>query len=710
MSIKKDIVWRVGLVYLVVFLVSLLVATKVVFLKFINDNKWKAMAAEVRVKNFKIEPARGDIYSSDLRLLASSVPYYEVRLDMKTETVTNKIFNQNIDSLAYCLSALFRDRSAGMYKRELVNARRAGERYYLLKENINYIQLKKMKKFPIFRMGKNKGGIIFVTRSKRVGPNEELARRTIGFLTDNKSDNDVGLEGGFNQYLQGKEGYEKMQKLSGGVWMPIDDNNEVEPEDGSSIVTTIDIDLQDVAHKALLEQLRTHDAQYGTAVLMEVATGDIKAMVNLSKVGDNYHEVYNYAIGASTEPGSTFKLPAIMTALEDGIYDLDDTVDTKNGQYEAGKDFKITDESFEHGGSGKITVQQVIEKSSNVGMAKLITKAYSKNPRKFVDHLYKMSLKEPLGLSIPGEGKPRFNYPGDPLWSGVSLAQMAYGYEVTLTPLHILTFYNAIANNGKMVRPRFVKEVRSHGKIEQTFSPEVINSSICSKSTLKKVHTILEGVVERGTATNLKASHFQIAGKTGTTQIYNERYGYKNAGKISYQASFVGYFPADNPKYSCIIVINAPSKNVYYGNQVAGPVFLEIANKVYATSLQLQPAVNDQKNDEVEIPYSKNGYSKETAKALKELGIKTVITDGLKDWALTQRQDEKVVLQNKRIVNNLMPDLVSMGLKDALYIIENMGLHVQVQGRGSVRHQSIPPGSRISRGQTVILEMSYTEG
>jgi len=710
MSIKKDIVWRVGLVYLAVFLVAVFIASKVVFLKFINDNKWKAMAEEVRIKNFRIPAARGDIYASDLRLLASSVPYYEVRVDMKTDYVSDKYFRENIDSLAYCLSSLFRDKSADMYKRELVNARRNGERYYLLKNNINYLQLKKLKKFPIFRLGKNKGGIIFVTRNMRVRPHEDLARRTIGFITDSKTDGDVGIEGAFNKYLQGEEGYQKMQKLSGGVWMPIDDADEVEPQDGSSIVTTIDIDLQDVAHKALLEQLRLHGARYGTAVLMEVATGDIKAMVNLTRVGDDYYEDYNYAVGASTEPGSTFKVPAIMVALEDGKYDLDDSVDTENGKYAPSSDFTITDESFEHGGYGKISVQQVIEKSSNVGMAKLINKAYKNDPKQFVDRLHKMSLKEPLGISIPGEGKPRFNYPGDQYWSGVSLAQMAYGYELTLTPLHILAFYNALANNGKMVKPRFVKEVRNHGKIQQTFSSEIINPSICSKSTLKKVHKMLEGVVEHGTAVNLKASHFKIAGKTGTTQIFNEQYGYRGAGTISYQASFVGYFPVSGPKYSCIVVINAPSKNVYYGNQVAGPVFLEIANKVYATSLQLQPAVNEDNNKLVEIPFSKNGYSKETAKALRELGIKTVISDNVKDWVTTQRDGERVVLGNKKIIENLMPDLVSMGLKDALYIIENMGLQVQVRGRGSVRYQSIAPGSRISRGQTVVLEMSFTEG
>ena len=710
MSIKKDIVWRVGLVYLAVFLFALLIASKVVFLKFINDNKWKEIAREVRIKNDTIESNRGDIYSDDLRLLATSIPYYQIYIDTQVPHLTEQVFRNNIDSLAYCLSVLFRDKPASMYKREIENARRHKERYYLLKSNVNYLQLKKLKTFPIFRWGKNKGGFITESRTKRIRPQEDLARRTIGFLTMSKTDHDVGLEGAFNKYLKGKEGFQKKQKISGGEWMPIDDNDEVDPEDGSSIVATIDIDLQDVAHRALLKQLKLQGARYGTVVLMDVATGDIKAMVNLTRLGeDDYREVLNYAVGASTEPGSTFKVPAIMTALEDGIYDLNDTVNTENGRYEPYKGFDITDDSYDHGGYGTITVEQVIEKSSNVGMAKLITRAYKKDPKKFVDHLCKMSLKAPLGIDIPGEGKTQIHYPGDPLWSGVSLAQMAYGYEVALTPLHILAFYNAIANGGKMVKPRIVKEIRNHGKIEQTFAPEVINPSICSKSTLKKVHTMLEGVVERGTAVNLQASHFKIAGKTGTTQIFNEKYGYKG-GKMSYQASFVGYFPASHPKYSCIVVVNAPSKSVYTGNRVAGPVFLEIANKVYATSLPLQPALNDNKDKVVEIPYSKNGYSRETITALKDLGIKTAISENVKDWVITQREDDKVVLGNKKFIDNLMPDLVTMGLKDALYIIENMGMQAEVKGRGSVRSQSIPPGSRISKGEKVILEMSFTEG
>lgn len=709
MSIKKDIVWRVGLTYLGIVAFAVVIASKVVFLQFIGGEKWREMAENSRVKNEEVPSHRGDILAADMRLLASSIPYYEVRMDFKAPGLGDKVFRENVDSLAECLSDLFQDRTKEQYKRELENAHRNGERYYPIKLRVNYLELKELKEFPIFRRGRNKGGVIYVPRTRRVRPHNELARRTIGYETISTTDSDVGLEGAYNEYLKGKDGFKKMIKISGG-WMPVSSEGDVDPEDGSSIVTTINVDLQDVAHRALLEQLQLHDAQYGSVIVMDVKTGDINAIVNLSKIDGKYYEDYNYAVGASTEPGSTFKLPALITALEDSHIDLNDSIDTGNGRYQPWEndDFEIKDDSWINGGYGMLTVQEIFEKSSNVGMAKIIHESYKRKPHLFVDRLYKMSLNESLGLKIPGEGQPQINYPGDPLWSGVSLAQMAYGYEVRLTPLQLLTFYNAVANDGKMVKPRFVKEVRNNGKVIRTYPPHVLNQSICSKSTIKKVHRMLEGVVENGTATNLKASHFKIAGKTGTTQIYNKVGGYK--GKRSYQASFAGYFPASKPKYSCIVVISAPSRNVYYGNQVAGPVFLEIANKVYATSISLQKPLNADAGKLVEVPYSKNGYSKETRQALTELGIKTVVDGNVGDWIVTQKKEDHVVLGNKKMIENLMPDLVSMGLKDAVYMLENMGLEVEVIGRGSVRKQSIPSGSRVYVGQRIILEMSFTEG
>lgn len=705
MSIKKDIVWRVGLIYLGVLVFALVIASKVIFLQFISGEKWQQMAENSRIRNRRVKAHRGDILSADGKLLASSIPYYQVHMDFTV--ASDKLFNENVDSLADCLRDLFRNKTKEAWLTELKNARKHKEQYYPIKYKVNYLELKALKTFPIMNEGRYKGGIIYTAQTKRIRPHNGLARRTIGFQTQDTLDRDVGLEGAFNDYLQGKDGFRKEQKISGGKWMPVRSEGEVDSEDGASIVTTINVELQDVAHRALLKQLQLHDAQYGSVVLMDVKTGDVKAIVNLSKVGEVYFEDYNYAVGASTEPGSTFKLPALMTALEDGYIDIHDTIDTGNGRFKPWEndDFEIKDDKD---GYGVLSVQQIFEKSSNVGMAKIIHESYIKKPHLFIDRLYKMSLNESLELKIPGEGKPQIKYPGGPLWSGVSLAQMAYGYEVRLTPLQILTFYNAVANDGKMVKPRFVKEVRNNGKIVKTYPPHVINQSICSKSTIKKVNTILEGVVENGTAQNLKASHFKIAGKTGTTQIYNKVGGYK--GKRSYQASFAGYFPASGPQYSCIVVISAPSRNVYHGNKVAGPVFLEIANKVYATSISLQKPLNNLANEQVQIPFSKNGYSKQTQLALKKLGIPTSVSENAGDWIITQKKENHVLLGNKRTIENLMPNLMTMGLKDALFMLENMGLEVDVIGRGSIKKQSIPPGTRVYSGQRVTLEMSFVEG
>jgi cell division protein FtsI (penicillin-binding protein 3) len=512
--------------------------------------------------------------------------------------------------------------------------------------------------------------------------------------------------------LGGVEGIKRMQKLSGSVWMPLDEAGEIEPKNGSSVVTTIDIDFQDVAERALYRQLKLHRAHHGSAILMEVETGAIKAIVNLTDTMGTYMEDYNYAIGESTEPGSTFKLASLMAALEDGYVDLEDTIDTEKGIYQY-YDYTIKDDNYEYGGHGKITVKQVLEQSSNIGMAKIITKAYKGSEHKFVDRLYSMNLNTPLDLDIKGEGKPMIKYPGDKYWSGVTLATMSYGYEVRLTPLQILTFYNAVANNGKMVKPRFVNEVRYNGKVEKTFVTEVINNSICSKSTLHKAREMLEGVVEEGTAHNLKNNYLKIAGKTGTTQLYNKKYGYNIGGNVSYQASFVGYFPAENPKYSCIVVVNSPSSDVYHGNKVAGPVFMEIANKVYSTSLDLQEPINTRKfkkGKNIELPYSKDGLLSEMVPALKELDIDRKVTKSDAKWVSTQRSQDYVELRPKRVVNNLVPNVVSMGLKDAIYLLENMGLSVDVVGRGSVRNQSITPGTRVRKGDRIRLELSITEG
>lgn len=701
MSIKKDILWRVGAVYVGMLAIITLILVKIVTIQFFQRDKWIQKAENTTLRDVRIPSNRGDILANDgERLLASSVPYYEVRMDLNCEGLSEDKFYDNIDSLAFRLSQFFADKSAFQYKTELVSARKKGSRYHLIRRNVNYLELKTLKTFPLFREGRYKGGIIYLRENERIKPHNSLASRTVGYLSE--AGNIVGIEGAYNKALSGTEGVRLMQRLSGNEWMPVSDQNEIEPKDGVDVVTTIDINIQDVAESALRNQLVKQNALYGTAILMEVASGHIKAIVNLKRDSNgHYREMYNYAVGESSEPGSTFKLPVIMALLEDGFVDITDSVDTGDGTFTI-YDKTIKDSEYLHGGYGTITVKRAFEVSSNVAMAKLVTRHYGNNETEFIERLYRFGLNNKLGVEIKGEGEPYINHPDDKLWSGISLAMMSHGYEIRLTPLQILSFYNAVANNGKMVKPQFVTELRKHGKTIHQYKTTVIDPSICSKATLKKVHEMLEGVVEEGTASNLRESVFKIAGKTGTAQL---NYADKTK-KLSHQASFVGYFPANNPKYSCIVVVNSPSRYVYYGNLVAGPVFLEIARKIYATNLELHTPIVAE-NKQPEIPYSKTGKHQETLTSLKHLGI-PVSDSANAPWVVTTKHEHSVTLENRLIVPNLVPNVVQMGLKDALYLLESAGLRVKVIGRGSVQKQSIPPGTRIQQGDLITLEMSFT--
>jgi len=707
MSLKKEIAWRVGLVYAFMLLLGIGILAKVLYLQIIEGPKWREKAQILSLKDITIEANRGDIMDTDGRMLASSIPFYEIRMDTRSTGMDSYMFNKKIDSLALCLSRLFRDKPASEYKAEIVKARRNGERFHLLKRRVSYIQLKEMRKFPIFRLGTNKGGFIPIQTNMRIQPHAGLASRTIGYTTQGERGNVVGIEGAFDKELSGINGIRLMQRLPGNVWMPVNDGNEVEPKDGMDVLSTIDVNIQDVAENALRKQLSKHNAHHGSAILMEVKTGEIKAIANLEKMSSGaYKETYNYAIGESAEPGSTFKLASMIAVLEDGYIDLDDTINTGKGEIMY-YDKKVAD--TKEGGYGILTVKEVFEYSSNVGISKIITRYYKGSEEKFINRLYRMNLNSKVGIDIRGEGNPEIKFPDDKYWSGVSLPMMSIGYEVRMTPLQILTLYNAVANNGRMVRPRLVKEIQFHGNTVKTFEPEIINQSICSRSTLKKVKSMLEGVVENGTANNLKNKTYKIAGKTGTAQIARKGKGYKEQGRLSYQASFVGYFPAENPHYSCIVVVNSPSNNVYYGNLVAGPVFKEIADKVYATSFDIHESVDEMEiadNGESVLPFTKNSYYKELKYVLRHLDIE-YDDDGVKtDWVITNRTDEAISLKNRTVMKNLMPNVVGMGLKDGLFILENAGLYVDFSGRGSIVQQSIPPGSVIQKGNSVWLQMS----
>ena len=696
---------RVGICYAIIVLFAFCVVSRVVYLQVFEGDEWRSRAQSISKKDITVYANRGDICAADGRLLASSIPYYELRMDFQVPGLTDKLFKKNVDSLALCLSRFFGDKSQSSYHRQLWNAKFHSKknRYVLInRRKVNYNELKQIKTFPLFRLPPNKGGLICLQESKRVQPHINLASRTIGYLnkgTGHERIGKVGLEGLFENDLKGVNGISMMQKMSG-KWLAV---NQADPKDGNDIITTIDVNFQDVAQSALLQQLQRYHADHGTAVLMEVKTGAIKAIANLGKDKDtnSYEEIYNYAIGEATEPGSTFKLASIMALLEDGYVEPTDSIDTGNGIH---RYYRSDMRDSHRGGLGMISVQEAFEKSSNVGVSKLVSKFYKDKPRDFINRLYEFRLNKTLGLDIKGEGQPKIKYPGEEGWSGISLPWMSIGYEVQQTPLQTLSFYNAIANNGKMMQPMFVKEIKYHGKVLQDFDEEVLKRSLCSRETLRKVKSMLEGVVLRGTAKNLRNSNYSIAGKTGTAQIADKNKGY---GVKVYQASFVGYFPADDPKYSCIVVINSPDKTKgFYGNQVAGPVFKTIADKVYAMTYAMHPSKHDEQTQEVKVPISLNGNKGDLDKVFEKLEVPTDDREIYSDWVLTSRQDSIIKYKNRTINNNLVPNVKGMGLEDALYILENAGLKVTTSGFGSVKKQSIRPGSSFRSGNRIRIELS----
>jgi len=698
---KKDILWRVYLLYAIMCVFGIAIIAQVINVQFIQGEKWRAKAEALTTEYREIEAARGNIFTSDGSLLATSIPIYEVRMDVKS--IHDKLFNSKVDSLALCLANLFVDKSKNQYKAELLEARKNKVGYLLIRKNVSYAELQKMKKFPVFKEGKYKGGIIALQQNKRARPFQDLAARTIGY--ERPGIQPIGLEGAYNSYLTGVGGKRLMQKIAGGVWKPLNDDNEIEPQDGMDLVTTIDINIQDVAEHALLTQLQLHGADHGCTVLMEVETGEIRAIANLSKskTTGEYGEYYNYAIGEATEPGSTFKLASVIALLEDGGAEITDIVNTEKGVYRFyDRDMKDSHE----GGYGKISLQRSFELSSNVGISRMVVDHFGKNPQKFIDRMYAMNLNQPLGIEIPGEASPNMKGPSDKGWSGVSLPWMSIGYEMLLTPIQILTFYNAVANNGKMVRPKLVKEIIKNGVVEKKFETGIINPQICSQATIDKVKQLMEGVVDSGTAKNLKHADYKIAGKTGTAQIAKE--GVYKGQKVTYQASFVGYFPADNPKYSCIVVVNAPSNSVYYGNLVAGPIFKEIADKVYSSRLDIHKEL--EANEilvENRIPFVQRGNKNDLLTSLEKLNVPLKNdTQNTSRWVDAENKGTKLELKGSSEINGIVPRVVGMGARDAIYILENLGLRVKIEGRGTVVQQSINAGTAITTQREIILRLS----
>ena len=700
---QRTIRLRVALVYAAFVLFALAVVVKLLTIQLVEGEQWMARAEHVATAYRTVAPDRGHIYSEDGRLLATSVPEYEVRMDTRADGLTKAVLDEHLDSLCWHLARLFPERTANTWKRELLDARARGERYHLLKRKVDHDTMRALKDLPLFRKGRYTSGLIIEKRTVRVRPFGRLAARSVGYVLRDSSA--IGLEGGFNEELRGVTGRRLERRLTGGVWMPIEDGNGTDPVPGSDIHTTIDINLQDVADAALAAQLRKHGAHHGTVVVMEVATGYIKAISNLTRTADStYVEDLNYAVGTISEPGSTFKVAALMVGMEDGLIDIHDSVDTEGGRkryYD-----RIMRDSHD-GGYGRITVQRALEVSSNTGISAVVHRAYDKDPQRFVDGLRKLGLDRPLGVRIPGEGIPILRSPGDDGWSGVSLPWMSIGYEVALTPLQTLAFYNAIANDGRLMQPQFVSHLSRDGRLVKRCEPVVLKERICSAAVLKDVRDMLRGVVDSGTAINLRAAHFTIAGKTGTAQIARNKAGYKSEG-VSYQASFVGYFPAEAPKYSCIVVVNGPTTSGYYGNVVAGPIFREIADKVHANRLELQPDLASRHEGPARTPVSFSGNAHDLSVAFAGLHV-PVDLEGDAEWVTTSAADTAVVMTPRRIPGDgegRMPNVLGMGLRDALYILENQGLHVQVNGHGMVKLQSLQPGEPIRWGTSVTIQLT----
>lgn len=661
----KQISYRIYLVAFAIFAMALAIAFKLTNIQWVEGAYYRQLAKERTVRNFVIPANKGNIYSADGSLLATSIPNYIIRFDAKAPK--DQVFEKNVGMLADSLATVL-GKSSSWYQNELRKARATNNRYYLIARDLSYTDYIKIKGFPLFNLGAYKGGIIVEQKTVREHPIGKIAERTIGYERERPDGayDGKGIEWAYREYLNGKDGKILKQKIAKGQWKPIRDVNEVDPQDGYDVISTIDVYIQDIAHHALLKQLEEYQADHGCVVVMETETGKVRAISNLGRAGDgSYYETTNYAVAESHEPGSTFKLVDLMAILEDKVADTSTVYDTHGGVV---KYYGRSVRDSHTGGYGKISLARGFELSSNTVMVQAVYNNYKDNPSKFVNHIKNFGLDKPLGLDFKGEGRPIVPKPGDKSWSGISLPWMAFGYEVAVTPLQTLAFYNAVANNGKMVKPQFVSEIKEWNKTIKKFDIEVINPKICSPETNKKLKAVLENVVKKGTGSKLYSKDFSMAGKTGTAQV---NYGKKDGSSLYYASSFVGYFPADHPKYSCIVVVHKPNtaKNNYYGADVAGPVFKRIAQKIFTDV----PSTNEIKNINRKIPKQEDNYNNYFAKMQKQ--------------------------------RKAMPNVKGMPAMDAIALLENLDLKVRVVGMGKVKSQSLQAGENLVKNTTITLEL-----
>lgn len=664
----KHISYRIYLVAFCLFLMALAITFKLTKIQWVEGDHYRKLAKERTVKNFVIPANKGNIYSADGSLLATSIPNYNIRFDAVAPK--GEDFGKNARPLADSLSVML-GKPSSFYYSQLTLARNNKNRFLLIARDLSYTQYMKIKSFPLFNLGANKGGMITEQETVREHPIGKIAERTIGYerITPEGKPDGKGIEWSFRKYLNGKDGKVLKQKIAKGQWKPIRDQNEIDPQDGYDVISTIDVYIQDIAHHALLKQLQDFKAEHGCVVVMETKTGKIRAISNLGKLKESdstYFETENYAIKESHEPGSTFKLVDMIALLDDNKVDTSKVYDSRGGVITYRGD-KVRDSHT--GGYGKISLGRGFELSSNTVLVQAVYENYKNNPQEFIDRINKMGLNKPLGLPFQGEGKPIVHQTTDKNWNPNILPWMAFGYSVAMTPLQTLTLYNAVANNGEMVKPQFVSEIKEWNKVIKKYNKEVINPKICSDETTKKLKAVLANVVKKGTGSKLYSKDFSMAGKTGTAQA---NYGKNGGSEKHYISSFVGFFPAENPKYSCIVVVHKPntSGNNYYGADVAGPVFKRVAQKIFTDA----PSTNEIKNLNKKIAKQEKAYN---------------------------AYDDKSNADGKTI-----PNLKGMSGMDAVALLENMKVKVKVVGFGKVKRQSIQPGSPLNKNQIIILELS----
>ena len=691
--------------------VGLCIVVKAAIIMFKERGYWNEVADRFVKENVLVDPNRGNILSTDGKLLASSLPEYTLYMDFmvsdpdenrkaKEQAKKDSLFKANLNDLCEGLHNIFPDRSAASFKQHLLSGRNSKSRYYrIYPRRVSYIQYKEVQKLPFFNLGRNRSGLQGVASNNRKRPFGSLAQRTIGDVyADTALGAKNGIELAFDTILKGKKGVTHRKKVMN-KYLNITD---IEPIDGADIISTIDVDMQDICEKALVDKLQELNAMVGVAVLMEVKTGEVKAIVNMTRGNDGkYYEMRNNAISDMMEPGSTFKTASIMVALEDGMIEPDTQVDTGNGvKMMHGRPMK--DHNWNRVGYGVIDVTRILEVSSNVGVSAIIDEHYYNNPQKFVDGLKRLGITEPLHLQIAGEGKPNIRGPKERYFSKTTLPWMSIGYETQVPPLNILTFDNAIANDGVMVRPKFVKAAVKDGQIIQEYPTEVIREKIASESTLQKIRVILEKVVSQGLAKPAGSKQFAVAGKTGTAQISQGAAGYTSGGR-KYLVSFCGYFPADAPKYSLIVSIQKPGLPAS-GGQMAGSVFSKIAERVFAKNLsyELKNAID---STSVVIPDVKAGELAETSYVLNRLNVPTEGRTSSESWGKAEEDSVGVKLEQQHLASGIMPSVVGMGAKDAVYLLERAGLKVNIAGVGKVTRQSIPSGNKYQKGQTVALQL-----